>query len=327
MKTHDQQQGYHLHGRTVSGPGVRQLLSTADIVASVFGLHAGQRETYDDLLVATRREVLRQQLFRECFAFEHRQQFGYRRFWSSLLEQVFNPDIRAEFNLTLRLWLIDVGLARRGFRPSGPPYVAQGDTRAIHVVQITREQIERFLGSDITASVPPLLQMSDVHEGQQEEVGERRSSSEGASEGRTSNREYPKSESRPADPLLVHRAEKFTSKALERQADQLRQVLRDYGIQVLDLNPQMAQIGPSVIRYRAKLAPGTKIRDVRASAEDIARELALHNTPIIDNIPGEPFLGIDLELPDRQIVEIDDALRNLPPPSSTNLVIVCGQTP
>src|SRR5450759_4698788 len=108
----------------------------ADIRATWFRLTQQSSDTDTNLLVPARREILRQHLFRECFAKEHRSQRGYRRQWSMLLNRLFDPDRRQDMGVTQRLWLIDVGLVRTGGRPATSPFIAENDGRSLNLVQI-----------------------------------------------------------------------------------------------------------------------------------------------------------------------------------------------
>jgi len=116
---------------------------------------------------------------------------------------------------------------------------------------------------------------------------------------------------------------------IESQARKLKEVLIDQGIKVDSIDFKNAQVGPSVVRYRVKLSPGSRVSKMRRSAEDIGREMSTETTPIVDNIPGEPFVGIDIARPDRRLTYLTSALTGLPkdPNDILNLPIAAGVTP
>jgi len=325
VKTQEDRQGYRINGRTIAGEDVRQLLDVADILTAIFRLTQQSSDDEANLLVPARREVLRQQLFRECFAIEHRKQRGYRRRWSNLLNQLFDPAKYQERGLTLRLWLIDVGLAQPNGLPPTSSFIAEEDGRSVNLVHILRSQIEQYIGrgnqeKDVkaNASAASAEPSSDEQHSEDKNVsleleGDTISASPATASGTHS-----------LDQTVLSEA---NVEAIKRRATELKRVLGEYGIKLLDLNPNLTQIGPSVVRYRARLAPGTKLRDVQACAEDVARGLSLHSIPIINNIPGEPFVAIDIERTDREIVPLEAVLGQLPPVNPNELVIACGRTP
>ena len=114
------------------------------------------------------------------------------------------------------------------------------------------------------------------------------------------------------------------------QASNLFDIIKNHKVSVEEVDPNRAQVGPSVIRYRVKLAPGAKVSKLRRSAEDIGREMAAEATPIIDNIPGEIYVSVDIARPDRRVEYLSPKiLENLPsdPHKVLDLNIAAGVTP
>jgi hypothetical protein len=103
----------------------------------------------------------------------------------------------------------------------------------------------------------------------------------------------------------------IASTRLTPLASQLTQALRVRGIDIEDIDPMRAAIGPRVVRFRARLAPGEGLSRVQGVVADLARELALPVPPIIDNIAGEPFIGIDVPHPSPPSVPLIPALRQI----------------
>jgi DNA segregation ATPase FtsK/SpoIIIE-like protein len=68
------------------------------------------------------------------------------------------------------------------------------------------------------------------------------------------------------------------------------------------------EVGPSVLRYKIKLAPGEEAGKLRRQAENIARQLAATSIPIIGFLPGTNFEYLDLARPDRQLVLLEPLL-------------------
>jgi S-DNA-T family DNA segregation ATPase FtsK/SpoIIIE len=88
---------------------------------------------------------------------------------------------------------------------------------------------------------------------------------------------------------------------------------------------EKTQIGPRVIRYWVKLQPPAgRLAEVQKYAIDLARELGSKSIPLIDNIPGERYIGIDLAHEQPQIMPLTPALATLPEHQSDSLLIAMG---
>ena len=114
---------------------------------------------------------------------------------------------------------------------------------------------------------------------------------------------------------------------VQEKARQLARVLRDYGLRVYPIEPEKADIGPSVVRFKVRLRPGEKLNRLQAIATDLQRELALTAVPLVDNVLGTTFVGIDLPRPEPQIISLTDALRELPSGDIGHLPFLVGKTP
>ncbi|MCX7681303.1 MAG: DNA translocase FtsK [Anaerolineae bacterium] len=113
----------------------------------------------------------------------------------------------------------------------------------------------------------------------------------------------------------------------EQQARNLARALRDYGIQVYPIQPDKADVGPGVVRFKVRLRPGEKLNRLQAIAADLQRELALMAPPLIDNVRGTNFVGIDLPHPQPEILPLLPALGELPPASVGRLPFLVARRP
>jgi DNA segregation ATPase FtsK/SpoIIIE-like protein len=111
-----------------------------------------------------------------------------------------------------------------------------------------------------------------------------------------------------------------------QQASNLARALRDYGIQVYPINPDDADVGSSVVRFKVQLRPGEKLSRLQSIAADQQRELALTSHPLIDNVRGTNFVGIDLPHPQPETLPLIPALDTLPPASVGRLPFLVGKT-
>jgi len=113
---------------------------------------------------------------------------------------------------------------------------------------------------------------------------------------------------------------------VNRQAERLRQALEDYGITVAEVDSKRTQVGPSVLRYWIKLKPpGGRLAEVQERAVDLARELSCKSVPFIDNIPGQPYISIDLPREQPMAVPLAPALTALPGAGPSTLCIAVGR--
>ncbi len=114
---------------------------------------------------------------------------------------------------------------------------------------------------------------------------------------------------------------------LQGKARELERALRQYKIDVANIDAAAADIGPSVVRYKVRLRPGETIARFQRIADDLARELALPGPPFIDNIPGTHFVGVDLPRPTPEVVELLPLLAQLGQPEPGVLPIIIGRSP
>lgn len=301
VKTYEHpEDAYRVDHGELRGAAIDQLLNTARIIDEVFAIDPSQVR----VVSPQRREILRQQLFRECF-FEQRSDEEKLR-WKDRLNALFALDVP----IRLRLSLVVVGLTHaQGTQEQD--YRAR--ERTVRLVRLTEEDVRRYVsGSAATLprpSAPADAPTTSAATPAAEPVGT-----------------APDSEPLPAAPS-ESAADREEQARIREHAAALRRVLRDYNVPVVEIDPERVQVGPSVLRFRVRLGAGARIQALRSRAEDIGRELACHSTPLIDNIPGEPYVGIDLERPHREIVGLRDALSDLPTPEGLQLHIATGVTP
>lgn len=114
---------------------------------------------------------------------------------------------------------------------------------------------------------------------------------------------------------------------LKQTGRDLDYVLQNYGVRALPVDPNDADIGPSIIRFKLRLRPGEQLSRVQKIAEDMARELRSRVVPFIDNILGTNYVGIDLPRAESEIVPLIPYLAALAHPKSGELPIILGKTP
>jgi DNA segregation ATPase FtsK/SpoIIIE-like protein len=110
-----------------------------------------------------------------------------------------------------------------------------------------------------------------------------------------------------------------------QKARQLDHALRNYEIGAHPTDPDKADVGPVIVRFKVKLYPGEKFSRLEKLAPDLQRELGLRNPPFVKNLPY--FVGIDIPRSIPEVVPLLSLLEYLPDVSIGNLPFLIGKTP
>lgn len=113
---------------------------------------------------------------------------------------------------------------------------------------------------------------------------------------------------------------------LERKSRELTRTLRDYGIQIYPIEISSVDIGPSIVRFKVRLRPGETINRLQRIGTDLQRELAIETVPLIENVRGTRFVGIDLPHPSPSAVPLLPLLDQLPGAATNQLAFLVGKT-
>lgn len=118
----------------------------------------------------------------------------------------------------------------------------------------------------------------------------------------------------------------LVSEQVQRQAEELRRVLISYGIAIAGIDTEKSQVGSRFIRYWVKLQPPAgRLSEIQKYAEDIARELGSKTLPLIENIPGERYVGIDLAREVPETILLAKGLAQLTVDQPDKLLIAMGE--
>jgi FtsK/SpoIIIE family len=82
-----------------------------------------------------------------------------------------------------------------------------------------------------------------------------------------------------------------------------------YGLAVEPFAPELAQVGPSVVRFRTRTLGKLSITEVERRARDLGREIAAPGEVQIGDVPG--FVTVDVPRADRETVPLIDVLAPL----------------
>jgi S-DNA-T family DNA segregation ATPase FtsK/SpoIIIE len=100
------------------------------------------------------------------------------------------------------------------------------------------------------------------------------------------------------DPAPTHTGS-YSKEALETLSRMLELKLRDFNIevQVVEVQP-----GPVITRFEIDPAPGVKASQIANLASDLARSLSVISVRVVENIPGKPYVGIEIPNEHRETV-------------------------
>jgi hypothetical protein len=96
---------------------------------------------------------------------------------------------------------------------------------------------------------------------------------------------------------------------LEQDARRLGEAFARYGLTIEPFRPDLAQVGPSVIRFRTRAIGRLSITDVERRSRDISREVGAAGEVSIGDEPG--FITVDVPRAERQLVPLSVALATL----------------
>lgn len=114
---------------------------------------------------------------------------------------------------------------------------------------------------------------------------------------------------------------------IEQKAKAIRQAMKDFSIDVQEVDPQKALIAARFIRFRVKLRPGEVLSKVLRVRSDIAREIEAINEIFIDNERGTNYIYIDVPRESSDAVSLLEYLNSIEKGVVGNLNVILGQEP
>lgn len=269
----------------ISGKPVEQLNNTGKSVAAIFGLN----EFKDHVLTPPRREILRDHLYRQGLS--GRRTAEEKQFWSNFLNDLFSGNVKPTINLNLIL--VNLGLNQEPLDEE-----VSSDQGVIRLVHLNETVVSLHLsqGQEAQERHVQSIAMAGGHESFAGDIND----DDDVDENGHENIGAIYADAEATSDLDEH---------LQATCSRIKAACQDFGIKVTEIDPSMVDVGPSVLRYKIKLAPGEEAARLRKKAEDIARQLAATTIPIIGFLPGTHYEYLDLARPDRQTVELEPVLR------------------
>lgn len=274
----------------VEGPAVEQLFESTETIRKLF---SGD----ENITIAPRKEALREQIYHELISSDVA---GDKSEWAQRINNVF----RGEAQATVNPRIISVEITNQATADERIDGVTR-EAQAVRVDRIPRQTITRLLVSGF------------------EDQSEHRRRDETETSDESKPTEEPvdeEAETETADsvddvdaPSTVDSDQPFGDREeYAETVETLKRVLNEFDINIRDIDPNEVEVGPNIIRFKVQLAPGERQQKIEHRSEDIAREMALENEPIIHRLPNTRFIAVDVPRQDRQIVRLSDYLDKLP---------------
>ncbi len=222
-----------------------------------------------------------------------------KQFWERVLNSLFRGDTKPV--IRLNLVLVNLGLNQDPL-----DQVVEAEAAKIRLVHLNEESINIHLGK------PALVTRQDQGTVEPEEE-------EGEAETASTITESEASEEIVGSPELREQ--------IKTTCGRIKATCQDFGIKVTEIDPARVEVGPSVLRFKIRLAPGEDSGRLRKQAENIARQLAASSVPIIGFLPGTNFEYLDLARPDRQVVSLEPHLKKVKVRDLNELPLLIGVDP
>lgn len=115
--------------------------------------------------------------------------------------------------------------------------------------------------------------------------------------------------------------------AIRQKAGALYRTLQNYDVKTDPIDADLADVGPTIVRFKVRLRPGEQVGKIRRIAEELMRELALEKEPIVGNLPGTTFVHVDLPRAQRHAAPLLPVLDRTTPDEIPVCTIPAGLTP
>lgn len=326
--------------KRLAGHAVEQLQAVIETLEPIFGKVDGQ-----PLFTPARREVLRYQLYRECFHEVHDP--DWQKDWYYRLKKAFaqptpampvfcqglilHIQLEESDDETLTdykgqsLTLVKLGTKMvqrliappltRSSQPPSPPEPPSDPTTPVDVEEISTDPVIEPTVDDMPPPVP-----HDLPE------------PPGVDSGGQNQPPTPAIKVR-SEPTASQQPQATVTPSERAEAEELSRLFmracQSYRVQIDKCDPARAVNGPNVWRFYIRLARGQRLDPLRGVLEDIGREMSRSGL-LITPIPNSVEVALDIPHPlhARKVVPITQGLSHLPPITSPEqMPILIGVTP
>lgn len=277
--------------KVVEGNAVDQVFETTDTIR---GLFTGD----SNITTSPRKEALREQLYYELTSAEG---MDGKEDWATRINDVFKGEAQIEINP--RIISVEVtSEATSDERIDGVTPNAQ----SLRVDKLPRQSIKRLIVSGIEEREDQ-PQDKEAEEKETRETTVKEDPDSEKSEISTEEEVSTEEEENDLDEDISESDERFGDPDNYRDlVETLKKVLNDYKIDIRDIDPEEIDVGPNVIRFKIRLAPGEKQSSLEKRTEDIAREMAFEKEPIVQRLSGTEYVALDVPRENNVIVPLRD---------------------
>ncbi len=100
-------------------------------------------------------------------------------------------------------------------------------------------------------------------------------------------------------------ANAYSQKEINEMAAKIESMLGDFNVQVA---VRGAHPGPVITQFEIDPAAGVKASQIINLSTDLARQLTVMSVRVVDNIPGSPYVGLEVPNTKRELVRLIDGL-------------------
>lgn len=237
-----------------------------------------------DVTAPPRREAFREQLYYQLIEQDNT---GGKKDWV----QRINNAVREDGEIEVRGEILSVELSEEKEDPETIDGIT-ADAESLRITRLPRGVVKRLLLSEAPSVEEPETNESDTRgEMPQPEPAD-------------PTETEPDEDQDPGQTDATSREE--IAREYAEQAEDLKRVLTEFGTDVREVDQNRIDVGPNVVRFKVRLAPGERQRSIAQRSEDIAREMALLKEPLIPRLPGTPFVAVDVPREDPEVVEFED---------------------
>jgi hypothetical protein len=290
--------------KMVEGSAVEQVFESTETIRGLF-------TEEEDITTAPRKEVLHEQIYYELISSDKDMD---KAEWSDKINSVF----RGDGTLSVNPRIVSVELTNESVSTEEINAITK-EAKSVEIDRIPRESVIRLIVNDIDKKEPEFEDDEETTVRDEDEP-----SQSGGSDSDSDSAPVSSEDGEGGSSGEYGDIEEYTE-----SVDRLKRVLDEFGVSVREIDPDLVEIGPNIIRYKVLLSPGEKQSKMENRTADLAREMALENEPIIHRIPDTQYIAVDVPRSDRQTVHLTDHLGQLEEVDNEvgNLPFVAGVKP
>ncbi len=280
----------------------------------------------DPPLVPPRREVLRELFFQEIQS--RRYSKNFRLSWVPQLNEFFQPQAASRVEIYGHVYEIalskDIQSRENKVRVSPSLEISHNILGTVKIQQLLDERVDTdIVKSSVTDEIRRV-----VNETLQTKIQKEKSSDTLPEVNIKKEDTIVQTTQPPATQTVRSEDIVVDEKWLKRVSTLFERACGNFGIQVVDCDPRQAVVGPSVVRFRFKIAEGQSRRKLDQYLEDIGREISISNI-LVRKLPNTNYLALDVPSPNRRSYSLTkEGLIHLPAVNTIEqLPLLIGQSP